>query len=88
VRCDRCGLEAPVLKTCRWRTGGERSFALCSGCHAPISGAVWIVPGPVPAHGFCPGCSNWFPVGELSELRSSGHKWDAPSGVCPGCAGG
>jgi hypothetical protein len=86
VVCDRCGASASVLKTCRWRSGSGRTFVLCDGCHAPISGAVWIVPGRVPAHGFCSGCSEWFSVRDLVELRSGGWKWDSPSGLCPECA--
>jgi hypothetical protein len=87
MRCDRCGAEAPVLKSCRWRTGGERLFALCDECHAPVRGAVWIRPGPVPCFGRCRGCSHWFSVRELSDLRPGG-RWDSPSGLCSGCAGG
>jgi hypothetical protein len=88
VICEGCGASAPVLKTVRWRTGGERRFVLCGTCHPDVAGGVWIVPGPVPCFGFCPGCSNWFPVGELSELRSGGWKWDAPSGLCRACSSG
>jgi hypothetical protein len=85
VRCEGCGAEAPVLKTVKWR-GGERHFALCDPCWEPIASGLWVVPGRVPAHGYCPSCSGWFPVGELSELRPAGYKWDAPSGLCQNCA--
>lgn len=85
MRCDRCGRTAPVLKTCRWRKS-ETRFTLCDLCWEPIHEVVWVVPGPVPAHGFCPGCSGWFPVGVLSELKPSAYKWDAPTGLCPSCA--
>ncbi len=84
--CESCGTSAPALKTVRWRTGGERRFVLCDPCWLQLSGSVWIVPGPVPAHGFCSGCSEWFSVRELSERRPSGWKWDSPSGVCRACA--
>jgi hypothetical protein len=87
MRCDRCGYEAPVLKTCRWRTGGEQLFALCPGCHAPIAGAVWIVPGPVACFGQCRSCSGWFSVLELTD-RSGGGKWDSNTGLCLRCARG
>ena len=85
--CARCGAAAPALKTCRWRKRAEggRTFALCDGCHAPIAGAVWIVPGPVICFGTCRRCAEWFPVGVLSE-RAVGGKWDAPSGLCRTCA--
>ncbi len=86
MRCESCGLTAPVLKAVRWRTGGEREFVLCDSCWLPVRGSVWVLCGPVPAHGFCPGCSNWFSVRELSELQPAGWKWDAPSGLCHNCA--
>ena len=83
--CEACGVSAPALKTCRWRTGGERRFVLCDSCWEPISGSVWIVRGRVPVWGFCSGCSEWFSVRELAELRPSGWKWDSPTGLCRSC---
>ena len=86
MRCSRCGVEAPALKTCRWRTGGRRRFVLCGECYTPIAGVVWIVPGPVPCFGTCRRCGEWVSVREISE-RTGGGKWDAPSGVCAACSG-
>ncbi len=84
--CEACGRTAPALKTVRWKTGGGRKFVLCDGCYAPLAGSVWITRGRVPVHGFCPGCSGWYSVRELAELRPSAWKWDAPLGRCRGCA--
>ncbi len=86
MRCEGCGYEAPALKTVRWR-GGERCFVLCDPCWLLISGAVWVVPGPVRCYGKCRSCGSWFALAELSDLTPGG-KWDAPSGLCPGCTGG
>jgi hypothetical protein len=87
VICCRCDAEAPVLKTCRWRSParGERTFALCDGCWLQLSGAVWIVPGAVRCFGTCRACGSWFALAELSDLAPGG-KWDAVSGVCGACA--
>jgi hypothetical protein len=85
VRCDSCGFEAAVLKSCRWRVVGEQTFVLCDSCHAPIAAVVWIVPGPGPCFGTCRGCGSWFSVRNLAE-RALGGKYNAPSGICPGCA--
>lgn len=85
MRCDRCGAEAPVLKTCRWRNGNGVPFALCDPCWLPISGAVWVVRGPVTCFGQCRRCSEWFSVRELED-RTGGGRWDSLSGVCENCA--
>jgi hypothetical protein len=85
VRCSACGMDAPVLKTCRWRTSSERTFALCDPCWLPIRGAVWVVPGPVACFGSCTRCGLWFSVRELAECTGGG-KQGAPSGVCRSCA--
>ncbi len=87
MKCEGCGAEAPALKTVRWKTG-ERRFALCDPCWEPVSGSVWVVPGPVPCFGLCRGCSRWFRVSELAELVPAGGKWSAPGGLCGGCAEG
>jgi hypothetical protein len=87
VRCDQCGTAASVLKACRWRPRGERTFALCDSCWHPIRDSLWIVPGPVACFGKCRSCGSWFALQELFDLAPGG-KWDAPSGLCPGCAGG
>jgi hypothetical protein len=73
------------MKTVRWRHQEAPHFALCEECWEPISGVLWILRGPVPAHGFCPSCSEWFSVRELSELSPAGWKWDSPAGLCPNC---
>jgi hypothetical protein len=85
MRCDRCRVEAPALKTCRWRSRPGPTFALCDPCYGPLAAAVWIVPGPVPCFGACRGCGSWFSVRELAE-RTGGGKQGAPSGICPDCA--
>ncbi len=86
MRCEGCGDKAPVLKTCRWRSGGGGAFPVCDRCYeAPVSRAVWIIPGPVPAHGTCRLCSEWVSVRELEDAKRGGRR-DAPSGVCPSCA--
>ena len=81
--CKGCGYSALVLKTCRWRTG-DRRFTLCDPCHAPLAASVWVVAGPVAAHGRCRVCGGWSSVRELVEQKQGG-KWDAPSGVCQEC---
>lgn len=81
--CEGCGYSAPVLKTCRWRTG-ERYFSLCDSCYELVEESVFIVAGPLPAHGKCRGCSGWFSTRELEDLIPGG-KWDAPTGLCLGC---
>ena len=86
MRCEACGAEAPALKTCRWR-GGERSFVLCDPCWGPLAGSLWVVPGLVTVHGFCPSCSEWFSLNDLSGISPAGRR-GAPVGACPGCSGG
>ena len=83
--CARCGTAAPALKTCRWRAGGKRMFALCDACHAPIAGAVWIVAGPAAVFGSCRRCGGWFSLRVLAEV-SGGGKQAAPAGICHHCA--
>jgi hypothetical protein len=83
--CTRCGVSAPALKTCRWRAGAKRVFALCDECHAGIAGAVWIVPGSAPCFGTCRGCGEWVSVRDLAE-RTGGGRQGAPSGICCHCA--
>jgi len=83
--CSRCQQEAPALKTVRWRDRHGSRFALCDPCHAPIAGAVMIVPGPVVCFGTCRRCRAWASIRDLAE-RTGGGKWDAPSGVCARCA--
>jgi hypothetical protein len=85
VRCDQCGMAAPILKTCRWRTRDEQLFALCDSCWHPIRDSVWIVPGQVASFGSCSQCGSWFSVRDLSE-RTGGGKQGAPSGRCLSCA--
>ena len=77
---------SPALKTCRWRTGRRRAFALCDECHAEIAGAVWIVAGLVPCFGTCRECGEWVSVRELAD-RTGGGRWDAPTGLCATCGG-
>jgi hypothetical protein len=84
VHCDSCGIEAMALKTCRHRIGGEQTFVLCDSCHAPIAGAVWIVPGPGAASSACRGCGGWYSLRDLAE-RALGGKYNAPSGICADC---
>jgi hypothetical protein len=83
VICEGCGLKAPALKTCRWRTG-DRRFTLCDSCWEPLISSVWIVAGRVPAHGKCGVCGGWFSLRDLLEI-SPGGKYDAPSGICSEC---
>lgn len=80
MECEGCGTVAPVLKTCRWRTG-ERRFVLCDLCWEPLADSVWIVAGHLPAHGKCRVCGGWFSLRELKDLRKGG-RWDSSSGVC------
>ena len=83
MECGGCGASAPALKTVRWRKG-ERLFPLCDRCYAPLAGHLWIVVGPVPAHGTCRSCGHWYGVGELVDPKPGGRR-DAPSGLCSGC---
>jgi len=84
MRCEMCGAEAPVLKTCRWRSGSDRSFTLCDACYAGVSEAVWIVPGAVTCFGTCRRCGSWVSMRELSEI-TGGSRRGAPSGICRQC---
>ncbi len=84
VRCEACATSAPALKTCKWRSGGARRFVLCDSCWEPISGAVWIVPGPGAVFGTCRGCGSWHSLRDLAE-RALGGKYNAPSGICADC---
>ena len=77
MRCSTCGVVKTVMKTCRWRTGGEQTFALCDECHAPVVSRVWIVAGLVPCFWTCGSCSEWFSVRELEDVTGGG-KYDAP----------
>ncbi len=81
--CDKCSREGVVLKTCR-RRDGEGTGVLCDGCWEPLADSLWIVAGPVAAHGRCRVCGGWSSVRELVEQKQGG-KWDAPSGVCFSC---
>jgi hypothetical protein len=83
VICDRCGATG-WLKTCRWRDGGEQTFVLCDGCHGPLAGAVWIIPGPLTVTAQCSGCGLYRNPSEMAELR--GLARERHVGVCPGCA--
>ncbi|MDP9475135.1 MAG: hypothetical protein M3R38_05490 [Actinomycetota bacterium] len=82
--CEGCASSDLALKTVRWRSG-ERRFALCDPCWEPLSGFLWVVVGPVPAHGRCRSCGHWFGLQELAGI-SPGGKWDAPSGLCGDCS--
>jgi hypothetical protein len=85
--CEGCGVEALVLKTCRRRDGeGSEAGVLCDPCWEPLADSLWIVVGPVAAHGRCRVCGGWSSVRELVEQKQGG-KWDAPSGVCSSCVG-
>ncbi len=81
--CEGCGVEGLVLKTCR-RRDGECTGVLCAPCWEPLADSLWIVAGPVAAHGRCRVCGGWASVRELVEQKAGG-KWDAPSGVCSSC---
>ncbi len=76
--CSGCGVEAPALKTVRWRRG-ERLFPLCDPCWEAVARYVWIVAGPVPAHGTCRSCGHWRSLRELSEM-SGGRQEGRPLG--------
>ncbi len=82
--CEGCGASAPALKTVRWRKG-ERLFPLCDRCWEPLMPYLWVVVGPVPAHGTCRSCGHWRSLRELSETSGGGRR-DAPSGICLGCS--
>ena len=84
MRCDKCGFEAPVLKTCR-RRDVEEEGVLCDPCWEPLKELVWIVPGPVTAWGTCVRCREWVSVNELRDATPGGRR-SAPSGICEGCS--
>jgi hypothetical protein len=84
VRCESCGLEELAMKTVRPRSGGV-FLVLCDPCYGPRAGEVWVVAGRVIVHGKCRSCGHWFSLRELAGI-SPGGKWDAPSGLCSGCA--
>jgi len=81
--CEGCGVEALVMKTCRWRTG-DRRFTLCDPCHAPLSDSLWITPGRETAAARCDSCAHWTSPNDMAELRR-GAKWDGFGGVCQEC---
>jgi len=85
VRCDGCGAEAPVLKTCRCRDDAERAGVLCDPCWDPLRDRVWIIPGPVACFGTCSRCGEWVSVNDLRDATPGGRR-SAPSGLCRMCA--
>ncbi len=85
MRCVRCGLSAPVLKTCRRRDGGEQTFALCDSCYGPLAHVVWIVPGLLPCFGTCTRCGEWASVRNLVDAKPGGRR-SAPTGICGCCS--
>ena len=84
MRCDKCGVEGVVFKTCR-RRDGEGTGVLCDPCYAPLSESVWIIPGQEIAAARCDGCGHWQHPSEMVELRR-GAKWDGFGGVCQECS--
>ncbi len=86
MRCDKCGFEAPALKTCRCRDS-EETGVLCDACWEPLRELVWIVPGLVPCFGTCRICGEWVSVNDLRDTTPGGRR-SAPSGVCVDCREG
>jgi hypothetical protein len=88
--CSGCGHEAPTLKSCRWRKGGKRVFALCDPCYAPLSASLWIVPAPFTITSRCDCCHRYVRPDELDPAtsRPGGHsKRDLhSSGLCVRCS--
>jgi hypothetical protein len=85
MRCVRCGAEVPALKTCRWRSGNGSSFALCDACHAPISGVLWVIPGPGTVFARCTHCGGWYSLRDMAAYGPGGAR-DAYAGTCTMCA--
>ncbi len=75
------------MKTVYWPEEGDEAdeWPLCEGCHGDVAGEVLIVPGPVACFGTCKECSDWFSLGDLSEVTAGGRR-SAPSGICPSCS--
>lgn len=86
MTCEACGASAPSLKTVRWRTG-ERRFVLCDGCHVPLAGSLWVVPGEHTVNAKCQVCGSYSSLGEMATLSPGAGKRDF-GGVCAGCSGG
>ena len=84
MRCDKCGVEAVVLKTLICRDDRDRRGVLCDPCWLPLRDRLWIVPGPVACFGRCRSCSGWFSVRELADLALGG-KHGAWFGTCRMC---
>jgi hypothetical protein len=86
VICDGCGLQAAALKSVVLRADRSHEGCLCDACWYPVRDRVWIVPGPVPAHGRCSGCGEWVSVNDLEDLRQgAAGRGDAPGGTCSLC---
>ena len=85
MRCDGCGVEALVLKSVVCRADREHRGVLCDPCWEPLRNRLWIVPGPVACFGRCGSCSEWFRVGELTDLKPGGGH-GAWVGTCGECA--
>ena len=79
MACDRCG--AAALKTVWWRDRNGGVFTLCDACHAPIAGAVWIIPGPIVCFGICHQCGEWVSIRDLRDAKPGGRR-SAPAGTC------
>src|SRR5829696_2267273 len=84
VVCDKCGVEAVVLKSVVCRADRERRGTLCSGCYEPLADRLWIVPGLATAFGTCRSCGEWVSVRELLDARLGGKR-SAWIGTCTMC---
>ncbi len=87
--CSECGTTAAAMPTVYWPEEGDdaEEWPLCPSCFAEVAGEVLIVPGPVAGFGRCSGCSEWFSVRELVDVKAgAGGRGDAPGGTCHGCA--
>ncbi len=83
MRCEGCGVEALVMKTCR-RRDGEGKGTLCDPCFEPLADSVWIIPGQEIAAARCDSCGHWISPNDMTRLRR-GAKWDGFGGVCLEC---
>ncbi len=87
MRCSECGAEGPAMKTVYWIEDGDEAeeWPLCDECYGEVVNEVLIVPGEFSVWGWCNRCRDWRSLRDMAKW-SGGGRYDAPQGVCQGCA--